>query len=596
MKLTQIEVENFLGIHSISVKLDTPITLFAGPNGAGKSSIREAVRMAMTGEPGRVSLKKEFDQLVCDGSKAGGAQITVGAGEAYAFNVPAGKFSITEGLPSGETVDIALNGQRFASMAADARRTFLFGLTGCKVTADEVRKRLAARNCDATKIEAVLPMLRTGFPSAQDLAKDKARDAKGAWRGLTGETYGEKKAEIWKAEKPAALDAAGTTAEDLAALDTEMAGLNKEIGALFAKDRAQTDGTQKRLKLKAVADELPRRHKHLETVQADLVALEPQVVALRERARGTKRVGLIHDMAYAIAGLVEEAQPHGIDRLQYVVAVAVLDLYEAEHGELQAAGEIDQDAKSALPEYERGLEVLQTSAKNAKRDVTEAESAVAALAALEEAIDFNEDYGTPIAQLQARLTTLKASRDTMQAALRAIDDNARQIAQADKLTAQAGQHHADVLAWGVVADALAPDGIPGEILAEALKPINATLQMAATDTGWMKTEICADMGITAAGRPYALLSESEQWRVDAMIAQAIAKLSGLKILMLDRVDVLDLAGRSSLLNWLDQLAEDGDIETALLFATLKGLPAQIPPTVAVHWIEAGAIKEFKVAA
>jgi energy-coupling factor transporter ATP-binding protein EcfA2 len=594
MKLTQIEVENFLGIHSISVKLGTPITLFAGPNGAGKSSIREAVRMAMTGEPGRVSLKKEFDQLVCDGSKAGGAQITVGAGEAYAFNVPAGKFSITEGLPSGETVDIALNGQRFASMPADARRTFLFGLTGCKVTADEVRKRLAARDCDATKIEAVLPMLRTGFPSAQDLAKDKARDAKGAWRGLTGETYGEKKAEIWKAEKPAALDAAGTTAEDLAALDTEMAGLNKEIGALFATDRAQTDGTQKRLKLKAVADELPRRHKHLETVQADLVALEPQVVALRERARGTKREGLIHDMAHALCSMID--LPQDISTEAFMQAVRVLDEYEAEHGAMASAGEIDQEAKNSLPEYERGLEVLQTSAKNAKRDVTEAESAVAALAALEEVVDFNEDYGTPIAQLQGRLTTLKASRDTMQATLRAIDDNSRQIAQADKLTTQAGQHHADVLAWGVVADALAPDGIPGEILAEALKPINATLQMAATDTGWMKTEIGADMGITAAGRLYALLSESEQWRTDAMIAQAVAKLSGLKILMLDRVDVLDLAGRSSLLNWLDQLAEDGDIETALLFATLKGVPAQVPPTVTVYWIEAGAIKTFKVAA
>jgi hypothetical protein len=37
-----------------------------------------------------------------------------------------------------------------------------------------------------------------------------------------------------------------------------------------------------------------------------------------------------------------------------------------------AAGEIDQDAKNSLPEYERCLEVLQTSAENAKRDVTEA--------------------------------------------------------------------------------------------------------------------------------------------------------------------------------------------------------------------------------
>ena len=66
--------------------------------------------------------------------------------------------------------------------------------------------------------------------------------------------------------------------------------------------------------------------------------------------------------------------------------------------------------------------------------------------------------------------------------------------------------------------------------------------------------------------------------------------------MLDRVDVLDLAGREDLLYWLDGLAANGEIETALLFATLKALPASLPENVAAFWIENGTTEQFKVAA
>ena len=62
---------------------------------------------------------------------------------------------------------------------------------------------------------------------------------------------------------------------------------------------------------------------------------------------------------------------------------------------------------------------------------------------------------------------------------------------------------------------------------------------------------------------------SQRNGVNAMIAEAISHLSGVKLLVLDRVDVLDMVGREDLLYWLDGLAEDGEIETALLFAALK---------------------------
>jgi len=84
-------------------------------------------------------------------------------------------------------------------------------------------------------------------------------------------------------------------------------------------------------------------------------------------------------------------------------------------------------------------------------------------------------------------------------------------------------------------------------------------------------EIQPDMRITYAGRSYSLCSESERWRADAMIGDAIARLSGLNLLVLDRFDVLDQPGRSAAMAWLLEVSHE--LETVIVGATLKQAPA-----------------------
>ena len=72
-----------------------------------------------------------------------------------------------------------------------------------------------------------------------------------------------------------------------------------------------------------------------------------------------------------------------------------------------------------------------------------------------------------------------------------------------------------------------------------------------------------------------------------MIAEAIAHVSGVRLLVLDRMDVLDLPGRSDLFAWLDVLAENSEIDSAVIFATLKAPPTELGERVQVEWIEAG---------
>jgi len=160
---------------------------------------------------------------------------------------------------------------------------------------------------------------------------------------------------------------------------------------------------------------------------------------------------------------------------------------------------------------------------------------------------------------------------------------------ADSVTAAAAKHFKDVADWTAIAEAMAPDGLPAELLAQALKPINLALRGASVATGWRQPAIDADMAITAEGRVYELHSVSEKWRIDAMIAAAIAELSGIKILLLDGFDVLDLGDRDKLIIWLDTLARVGKINTAVVNATLKAAPAGLPSTITVLWVEDGEL-------
>ena len=118
----------------------------------------------------------------------------------------------------------------------------------------------------------------------------------------------------------------------------------------------------------------------------------------------------------------------------------------------------------------------------------------------------------------------------------------------------------------------------------------------AVATGAPAPRIEADMEITGNGLPYALLSGGEQVMVDAILSATIAKHGGTGVMMIDRFDTLSLPARSAFLIWLADLAEAGDIETAVVFATLKSEPTTLPKDVfQVEWLS-GATEEMEEAA
>lgn len=617
MKIESITASNFLGAKAVDVRLIKPVALFAGCNGAGKSSLQEAIRMALTGATVRVDLKKDYAALITEGKDSGFAEVVTSDGT-YSVVLPSGKGTHC----NNDALPFVLDAQRFSSMDDNERRQFLFGLMGINMDSDSIRRRLIDRlfgksqmlDDDVKRIDQISPILRAGFDAAQKDAANKARDAKAGWKAATGgETWGKDKAEKWQ---PPTLEFDAEQAEKLTASarqavaldDADIGTLQQEIGAARSEIKRRQQGEANRLELKEKADQASRIKARLDHDTAELVAWEQRVADCRIKA-GAMPVDPKSPGEFLLRGLasvtddfltIANNNPGVFDESLINRASTHLAEYKKLHGWPHSSKETtdtESNAKSEavakLPEYENALKLMQSAVANGKRDL---EAANAAKAEYDRVITEQSADLPDIESMQAKLREITARRDACRSDEQKYSDMAKQAAGSAELAARVAKLHQDVMAWTDIADALAPDGIPGELLAEALGPINERLHDSAGFAEWEQVVIHSDMRITYGLRDYALISESEKWRTDAMIAESVSFLAGVKLLVLDRFDVLDLKGREDLMYWLDGMASDGEIDTAMVFGTLKALPALNFDNIEAFWIDNGSTGQIKQAA
>lgn len=605
MKITRIQTSNFLGARAVDLDLKKPVALFAGKNGAGKSSVRDAIALAFTADLCRVHLKKEAATLISEGGESCFVEITTDADTYGVAITAAGKISDTmAGKETPAALPYVLDAQRFAKLDENGRRQFLFGLMGVKMDGAAVKDRLIARGCDAGKAEQVMPILRTGFDAASKEAATRAREAKASWKTATGgETWGKDKAAKWQpAPLPDDADKArirhDNATKKTQEIEAELATAQQELGAAKAEQKRQHEAEARRFELHEQAGKVDRIKTKLARDEADVIEWQAKVETTREKAGvvpvNPKDLGefLLRGLAAVTDDfLTLSSDYHEVDWPSELInrASAHLAEYKKLHGWPHSSkGQTDPEAAARLPEYENALALLQRSVANDKRDLVASEQAAATLKELD-GLKANTDPSAA----EAKVSELTEKRSAWLADAEKYRDIADKFARRETLIKQAAQLHADVMSWTDIADALAPDGIPAEMLVEALGPINERLFASCVEADWAQVVIHPDMRITYGPREYALLSESEKWRADAMIAEAVSHISGLKMLVLDRFDVLDMKGREDLLYWLDGMAQDGYIDTALIFGTLKGLPAQLLPSIEAFWIENGAAGQMK---
>ncbi len=592
MKITTIEIGNVLGIKSVGAALTTPVTLFAGDNYAGKSSIREAVKAAFLGMPERVLKKKDFGQLVHDGNEAGSVAVDFEGGSAV-FTAPKGDqelthdFKMSQWEPMALALPYCLDTEAFARASSDERRQLLFAITGASAKTADIVAALKARGLDDKLIETVTPLLRSGFPAAAKFAEERCREAKGAWKAVTGEAYGHVKAESWAAPVPdvdtTAIEQLQTRAEILKGkIGTEQT----KLGAAEQKLKAWLAHSENQEADRKTFARLASLEKKLERDQDELLKWSDRVKVLEQQAGAGPRVGEVHDLARAaffLIGCVERDQ-FGAEP-EFKEAQRTLSTYEARYGAFNI--QADPEAAAQLPEAIKARDLMQRSVDNDRRDIDAAKAAGARLSATVEKGSEEE-----VAGIESILDGYRKEQSDVSTLLARLQTDQRAAEAAKANTEKAAAHHQAAQQWQVAIDALSPAGIPAEILGKALGPVNRSLSDIASVFDWPSVHIDSDMMVTAGFRAHALLSESEKWRTNTIIALALAQVSGLRLVALDRVDVLNLAGRAELIDGLDALAEDGDFDTVLLFGTFKKLPNfERFPHVTGFWVENGTIAQ-----
>ena len=571
MKLTHITAHNYLGARAVELPVTTPIVLLASKNGAGKSSLQEAIRHALGGDAARVALKKDFKALMSDGASSSYSTVATSEGE----------FSIV--LPSGKgmhfdhgALPFVLDPARFARLDANERRQFLFGLFNLSPDGPAVVDALKARDCAAAKIEQVRPLLRAGFDAAAKEAQAKARDAKAAWRAVTAEAWGSEKAGKWAAPAPTETygkDMIAAAEAAVAETDAAIAEANQQIGEARAKARQHAEARRQIEELKAKAARLQAARIKLNLDQAQLDEWTARLATLPEPGSNKPAQHLYGCPCCGVALHIV-----GGELVKY---------------ELPEAGPLDPDIETKRKQWSDAVALYTRSVANDQRDIADAERAAQEIKDLEQRLG-NAPPATE--RLEQTLAGHQADRKARAATLAQMFEANRQAQAASENTKKAAAHHADVMAWLAIADALAPDGIPAEMLADAIDPINASLRGHAMAAEWAETLISSDMEILAAGRPYSLLSESERWCTDAMIGAAISHISGLRILALDRFDVLvDPKLREDLIYWLDGMAADGILDTVIVSGAMKSMPTGLPETITPVWIEGGIAGEMREA-
>ncbi|MDC8446069.1 MAG: hypothetical protein LV471_09125 [Nitrosomonas sp.] len=574
MKINKISSSGTIAIRSVDINCNTPITLICAHNRGGKTSLRDGIIHAFTGAHPKEKLKKNYSLLINrnDGNNVGYTYVDYDGGKRACITLPNGTHELTDQLPAA--LPFVIDPALFGSITPDERRSFLFDLGNLRSDGEEVKKKLIIRGYSTDRINAVMPFLKSSFANAQKHAEENVKQARANWKAVTGETYGSLKAEKWATQVPVIGSNEKIAIEnDLSGIDRELAETNQELGFMQALMNGINQKSGEINRLTELAGREERIRQKLDIDRHQVNEWEDKVTRARNAALGSK------------PGAVACACPSCGTELVFDGAKLT-----ERGGDLHG----DEEMAAKLPEYENSLKMIKNAVANGERDLAAATAAREQLAMINSSTDA-EPSAEKIQAIKDNVAFLRASRDQAQKALDKINAEIKLAAEAEVKTQKAAEHHADAQAWDAIASALAPDGIPGEMLGAALKPINDRIAASVQRLNFPgNVSIADDMTIMEDdSKLYAFASKATRFLIDSMIAEAISFVSGIKFFMVDEFDLLDMPSRSAYLGWLIDLAENKEIESVILFGTLKEKPVKLPPEVSAHWIENGFVHDHK---
>lgn len=560
-------IRDFRGVERAEITA-APIALVAGKNFAGKSSICLAIAAALTGnvipymrpgkdgKPSAMLTKSQAGALVRGGSDIGKVVIEDGD-STLTLKWPEGKLESSGENPPHASVYAA--GLISVPDLDDKMRATLLGeLLDTLPTKADLTDALPIYTPE--QIDKIWKKIEIdGWDNAAKEVREHGARLKGQWEGATGgERYGATKSAGWI---PAGWDEtlAGSSEDALASAVTEAKhGLETMIA-----DTATSEAQVAQLK-QTIADaaNLP----DLTEACAKARKEHEEAVAARDALPP-----LLKDQETCECPHCEQAVVVVQTRKGYDLQMPTKKIGKAEHEKrseaIDSAIVIVNEKRLALEGFERDI-----AKQNALREM--AERAKARL----------DEINAKAAKRPSE-TAMNEARE----AVRIAEDRLRMFTAkttADKL-------HASIERNQIVIDTLAADGLRKRRLVRALEAFNTTLETYTKAAGFKVVTVDEDMNIRLGGRPYALLSASEQYRVRAVFQVALAVKDGSSVVILDGADILDGPGRNGLLNLLGGLRNGRHFIVGMTF----NKPEQVPDLSASnlgesYWMDAGICRSL----
>jgi hypothetical protein len=514
------------------------IALLAGGNGAGKSSVLHALAAALTGRPLPPGILKKEAPLAVHRGATGGSVVVSSEGDRGSVSVEWPSCAVKRQGAAPAASPIAAGLDSLLDMSSVERARYLAAVlktdpsladlvqamvdsglewpdSGTGQTAEV--EPMTALGLDwrdrrqvsifraASPLQGVIEV--DGWDGAHRTVADDLSQIRGGWRQVTGKVYGVRQAAEWVHPDAGAASPPQGKTLDQAAADAKVRLddlLRRDaVGRAMESDRALADDLENRREAAAVA------RKNWEYSQNTV-----------ERLNATPRPTPLS---------VPLTCPHcGCD-----VALENDVLIPVSHS--PRPQDVAARAKT-IAEFDAKVKAAMESLAETEQRLGEADRAVAEAEAARERLK------------KAGAADSLPTSEELQAARATLRDLER-AAVAEKATVEAGRLRRAAIAAQALADLLAPGGLRKAKLARVLKMFSESYLDPLTEAaGWKRVEITPEMTITCGGvnAREPLLSESQVMRTRVALQVALARLDGSDIVLIDRADCLDRAGRNGL--------------------------------------------------
>ncbi len=622
MRIEKITLKDFRNHEHTELDL-APLTVIKGYNNSGKTSVRNAIEAALTG---RAEFTDRGGRGLADAVRTGAKKALVsvsidGLGEVTRTISPSGSSLqvadwsgtstaqqnlLYQKLGADEDLLAALlNVSHFINLTSKEQKEMIFALARPEISAGAL---MSAVNDYAESQGAgnLLDELRTlikipetvgtdWIDQAYNLAFEARREAKKNRDSLAGKLEGltedipsglpavelpelERQIAALEAEreklreKVAAAEAAEERREALARREEKIKG---DLEALRGKTPDEKEDPEElRAALEVLAAKLEAARKASYEAQSELKALDASLPKLKKWA-GDCPLG-----PGVIACTMSDSDRKAL----------VKDL-EGRRKEQVKAHEKAMKETAELEAQRKELEgrlTAATSAENAAREreilEKQLEEIQAELAILPEAVGLDL-VRQEISTLDERIRNgydlaarIKAATESRQRAEKVREEAKEAADRAKRLQA--------------LVTLLGPAGIKEKLIAGAVATVAGRAdENLGSITGGAHTlyaSLDPDFHLLVNGLELGQISTSERLRVGIACAEALAHASGLGLLVIDDVEILDLQNRSRLTGWIYGRLEEYD--TAIVISTSE--EAQDPGVegVATYWVEGGKVE------